>query len=268
MSDVQRIIKYLAIAFAVFLIVNIFYGIYSVGLFVGNIMFSSGSIGELKIDEFSDEAKILSIDVAATRLEIKEGDSLKVENNNKYIEARQVSNKVEIIEKNHGFFKGANNSVVTVYVPNDLEFDKVYISTGAGALSIERLKTDELDLELGAGRIAVDNLEVVNRCKIDSGAGEVSIDHASIRNLDLEVGIGKFTLNSVLKGDSEIKAGIGELDINLLDGDDNYRIEASKGMGSLKIDGKSYGEKINYGDGSNKVSVDGGVGSININFRK
>ena len=267
MSDVQRIIKYLAVAFAIFLIVNIFYGIYKVGLFVGSAFFSTNSIGELKIDEFSDDAKILSIDVAATKLEIKKGDTLRVENNNKNISARQVSEKVEIKEKNHGFFGGVNNSVVTIYVPDDMEFDKVYISTGAGALSIEKLITDELDLELGAGRIVIDNLDVKEKCKINSGAGAVDIEHASIHDLDLNVGIGKFALNSILEGSSKIEAGVGELSINLLDDDDNYRIEASKGLGSLRIGGKSYGDEVNYGDGNNKIVVEGGIGSININFK-
>lgn len=266
MNEMQKLIKYSAIAFAIFLIFNIFVGIYSIGMFVGNIFFDSSHSEVLKIDEFSDDVSILSIDIKASKLIIKNGDTLKVENNNKYINSHQDHNKVEIVEKKHYWFSH-NDSEVIVYIPDDMIFDKLYISSGAGVINAEELSTKELVLELGAGKIEIDDLEAKNNAKISSGAGEVIINSGEIRNLDLDVGVGKFTLNTILTGDNEIEAGVGELNVNLLDNEENYTILAEKGIGDLKIAGKSYGDKITYGTGKSKIEIDGGIGSINVNFK-
>lgn len=57
------------------------------------------------------------------------------------------------------------------------------------------------------------------------------------------------------------------MDITLKGDKENYKIVGEKGIGSLKIDGKSQsGSNSTYGSGNNVIKVDGGVGSINIDF--
>lgn len=56
------------------------------------------------------------------------------------------------------------------------------------------------------------------------------------------------------------------MDITLNGDKENYKILGDKGIGSLKIDGISQGDNIAYGSGDSVIKVDGGVGSINIDF--
>lgn len=263
MTSAQKIIKYLAIAFALFIIINIFYGIYQLGYTV--IGYVSNDSKSINIEEYSSDTNILSISLKSSKLTIKKGDNLEIENNIKYIVVNQDNNKLSIKEKSH--FGSFSKNEVVIYVPDDLLFDKVYISNGAGTIGIDNISTKELNLELGAGKISIDKLYVENEANIDSGAGEVIIDNAYIFNLDLDVGVGKFTLNSVLRGENDIDAGIGELNLNLLDNESNYKIFADKGIGSLKINDKNYSDKTIYGSGDNTIDIDGGIGSINIDFK-
>lgn len=266
MSEAQKIIKYVAIAFAVSLIVSIFSGIYYLGGIVGHAVIDNEKEG-INIEDYSNETTILNINISVSKLIIKEGPTFKVENNNDDINVKQDFNKLSIVEKVH-LFKIFDKSEVTVYIPSEMIFDKVYISNGAGTINIEDLKTKDLTLELGAGKIEINNLKVDNSANIDSGAGEVIINNANINNLSLQAGVGKFTLNTVLKGKSNIEAGIGSLNINLLDSKENYKIYALKGLGSINIDNRDFSNESVYGNGNNEIDIEGGVGSININFDK
>jgi len=43
-------------------------------------------------------------------------------------------------------------------------------------------------------------------------------------------------------------------------------ITAEKGIGSLRINGKSYSSETTYGDGDDRIRIEGGIGAINIKF--
>ena len=75
MTTLQKVIKYLAIAFAIFLTVSIIGGILSaVGLFGG--LFSSDSVlEEVKTYSVAKDIHNLDIEINAADLYIKEGDA-------------------------------------------------------------------------------------------------------------------------------------------------------------------------------------------------
>ena len=90
MTTAQKIIKYLAIAFAMFLIVTIISTILGVIYGFANVLGlrrnNNEIIGEMKSVELEQgEVKRLDIEVAYTNLIIKTGESLKVETNNNKI---------------------------------------------------------------------------------------------------------------------------------------------------------------------------------------
>lgn len=122
----------------------------------------------------------------------------------------------------------------------------------------------ELELDLGAGNVEIDYLEVTKEATINGGAGNLVINNSAIKDLELDMGIGTLELTSTLLGDNEISCGVGEVTINLL-GDD-YQIEVDKGIGTTTIAGEKIRDGEIYGEGRNKLEIDGGIGSINIDF--
>lgn len=84
-----------------------------------------------------------------------------------------------------------------------------------------------------------------DRTKIDAGAGETVINDSKLNDLKLNAGVGRVEINGEITGDSRIECGIGEMDIVLSGAEENYKIVAEKGIGSLKIKGKSHGRR-NY----------------------
>ena len=265
MSEIQRIIKYCAIAFALFLafsiISSIMYGIITFGAIFESDHKDYENLSSLKMDE---NTSILDIDVAGTNLILREGDTLKVETNNKYIKTKQSKNKLYITEKNHNWFKTNKNNDLIVYIPKELIFDGVSIDSGAGKVEIDTLSTKTLYLDLGAGKVTINNLTILNQTEIEGGAGAIEIKNGSLNNLDLDIGAGKLTLTALVSGKSEIDAGVGEVNLNLVGSLEDYRIKLDKGIGSATLNQKKMNDEEVYGNGNNSIDIDGGVGSIKI----
>ena len=85
--------------------------------------------------------------------------------------------------------------------------------------------------------------------------------------MNLDMGVGKIELTSVFTGKSEIDAGIGELNLNVLGNKEDYTLKVDKGIGSIKVDNENAEDNSTIGDGFNIIDIDGGIGSININFK-
>ena len=268
MSGLQKIIKYLAIAFALFLTFSIISGIIYTISFIGNLLDdNSKSITEkLNNLEINENTLLLDINVSSSNITIKKGNTFKVESNNKYINSKQDKNKLYITEDKHNWFNHNENNKLIVYVPSDFIFDRVAIESGVSKVNIEELSTKQLYLDLGAGKVSINNLTVLENAKIDGGAGETIIKSSSIHNLDLNVGVGKLSLDSKLTGNNKIDSGIGEMDLSLLGTLDDYCIILDKGLGSATINGKNMSDDTTYGTGETKLDIDGGVGSIQIDF--
>lgn len=273
MTMLQKIIKYFALALAAFLIFSIISGI------LGGLYFFTGLLGlqkhsgtiknEMSVVSF-EESNInsLDIDVAFTNLIIKSGESLKIETNNENINYQQNDLNLQVKEKAHNWFFKNNKGDLIVYIPDGLEFEKVKINAGAGKIQIENINTKKLSLELGTGETTIEKLNAVDNCKIESGAGKVDIYSGKINNLNLDIGIGKFKLTSSIIGNSKINAGIGSLELNIQGNKEDYKIKADKGIGTIKIDGRIVEDNYAYGDGENEVKIEGGIGSISVDFKE
>ncbi|HAB66081.1 MAG TPA: hypothetical protein DCE23_01810 [Firmicutes bacterium] len=267
MSDVQRVIKYLAIAFAIYLVVLIVGAIISILgglLFFGSDGVTSYEMVSSKFDE-NYEIKKMVIDIKASHLVIEDGEEFYVETNNSRIEVKQNKDEINIKEK--GFSWNRNNSSkVIVHIPTNHKFDRFYLDAGAGKIDISSLKTNDLDLELGAGQVIIDNIESYKKSKIDGGAGEFIIKSGTLTNLDFDMGVGYAKFTSSILGNSDIDAGVGELNINIIGAEDDYELEIDKGVGNVLVDGKNVGSDTRVGYGINKIDIDGGVGRITVDF--
>ena len=260
MNKGQTIIKYAAIAFAVYLICEIF-------LILANII---GLIGDgfkykdKKVEIPQSEAYLV-VDLATSNLIIKEGDTFDYIINNKEITAEKDNNKIIIKEKGH--FRSKKSEVI-ITIPRDMILNDAIIDTGTGKINIENLKAENFSLDIGAGSVQINNLVVTKSCDIDGGAGNVVISNGSIYNLDMDLGIGKTTITSILTGENEIDTGVGKLELNLIGSQNDYTLDISKGIGSISLDGKDLKDEEKVGTGSSLVKIDGGVGSIEIKMKE
>lgn len=265
MTGFQKAIKYLAMAFAIFLIVSI----------VGGIAGALGMIGFLGDDNLLDEPKSYSVsedikgitlDINAAELNIKIGDEFSVESNLEKLKVEENNNRLSVIEKGGSWFHRTDKGTVTLTIPEDYEFNNADITTGAGVVKIDGLKADNVYIELGAGKADLKNITADSEAEIDGGAGKLTLKDCYLHNLDLDIGVGEFNYSGVITGNSNIDCGVGAVCMDIAGSPDDYSVSVDKGIGEITVDGDSVSDGQTVGNGTNRLEISGGVGSVKIDF--
>ena len=274
MTTLQKVIKYLALAFAIFLTVSIVGGILSAVGLLGSLFSDDDAewgdvIGETKTYTVSSEISDLNIQINAADFYIKEGNSFSVESNLKNLEVDEKNGCLTLKDLTKIKLNGSNayeNAVLTIWVPVGTVFDNVNIKTGAGRFTVDSLSAATIGFELGAGDVTISKLIAEKSANIEGGAGRITISNGAIKDLALKMGMGQLNLTAALTGDSELELGVGESNITLLGSKDDYELDIEKGIGNITVDGKNVTDYGSSGNGANEVEIHGGIGAINVRF--
>lgn len=267
MTSTQRVIKGLAIALATFIIILIassIIGVISLFSNVFDIYEGNDTNGHISLKEY-ENVKNLDIDLRSANLEIYEDDKFKVElNNSKIFKVNQYSNTIKIKE-NSPYFWTKRSGTVKIYVPKNT-LENIDLDIDAGRLTIENLSAKSIDLDHGAGYVLMQNSEF-KKTEIEGGAGKLEIQNSKMTDLDFKTGVGKTIIkNSQILGKSKIDMGVGNVSIELDSIKEDYTLKLTKGIGSIQVNNEEASGTI--GSGPNTLTIDGGVGSINLDFKK
>ncbi|MBO5306069.1 MAG: DUF4097 family beta strand repeat protein [Clostridia bacterium] len=268
MTTMQKVIKYAALAFALFLALSIIGGIVGGVALLGGFIDSDTTTDDLKTYEIdpSSEIMFLDIEIGAADFTIKEADAFKVESNLKNLTVEENNGTLTIKEKtSFGRYDGAQ---LTLYIPMDKGFRKADIVTGAGRFTADSLIANELTLVLGAGEVYLKELGAPSSAHVVGGAGKLTIAGGTLCNLELEMGVGQLNLTATLYGENELDLGVGESNITLIGPEENYSVDIEKGLGGITVDGKGVSDYGRVGNGQGSLDIDGGVGAIHLNFKE
>ena len=262
MNTVQKIIRIFAILLAIAIIAGMCNLVYELVISLTPI---NTKIVVKEYDKEFKDVDSLEVKVSAAQLTIIEGDKISVhaENLPSKLKVKQEDKKLIVKQSSSSF--NLNHGEIEITVPKELI--DVDINGGAGSMDISGLKVEKFDLDIGAGRTILKDMEL-GEADIDGGAGSLEITESKITDLDMDTGAGRVLFNGYLYGNNKIDCGIGRVDITLRGDEDSYSIKAKKGLGSLTIAGEEYGKEVNYGKGKNRLTVDGGVGEISIRFKR
>ncbi len=264
MNTAQRIVKYLALALAIAIIVGIVGG--GLKLLGGIVLVEdlSSSVPSQESKTVSDFIDELEIDVTGVKLSVKIGSAFSVETDNPYINCVEKGTRLVITERPAGWLK-REGGTLTVCLPRDRLLKEVEIDGGAGEIELSGLQIGELDLSLGAGKTVLADLSVSQKAEIDGGAGQIILQDSTIQNLDMDLGVGELNFTARLTGKSQIDCGIGKVDLMLID-PEAYSIRLDKGVGEATYRGEPMKNGTVYGTGEAWVEIDGGIGSITIDL--
>ncbi len=267
MTAWQKAIKYAALALAVLLIAVIILGIVSAVDGIAGIFRGESAAGDMESCNVGNDYERLYIDIKGGQLEIRTGDSFALKTNHKYLKVSGDGKQLSIRENDRVLKPSVYNDVkVILTIPKGHVFDRVEITTGAGTVDIQALEADYVNLELGAGEVTVDRLAAYKASQIETGAGRLTLENGDLQNLDLELGVGEVRIQGKFLGDCRVDMGVGQVTMELLGSPEEYSVSMEKGIGQGTLDGKPMESDRTYGTGPNKLRVEGGVGSIDIDF--
>lgn len=270
MKESQKIIKYLAIALAIFLIVLIIsaitaglYGIYKVFDFKIEPRISTyekTSCGDIK------NINALDIKLDYSNLEIIKGKKFKVELNDKNFTCSNSNGNVSIKQVRRFSLKNKDTSL-RVYIPSDIKLNSINVENGVGKTKIEYINANKVHLDFGAGKTTIEDI-ISDNTSIDTGAGLFEIKSGTMKNVDFDSGVGKCDITAKIDGTSKFDTGIGNLSLNLIGDSNNYKIIVNKGIGDVLIDNVSKADNSITGNGDNMVSINSGIGKVYVNYIK
>ena len=281
MTSFQKFIKYCAIALAAVIIVSIVggaaWGISAIvgladGELAGAVLDSGVQIGKYEeVDgdmngySVSGDITAVRIDVSAARISVRTGDALSVESTISDLTVKNDGGRLVVKDKKHVTYNNSNKNTVDIILPEGITLDELDIDGGAGTLDVSGITSRLLSVDIGAGSTRLSSLTVTESADIDGGAGRLVIDGCDITDLDFDMGTGKAVRACRLSGECSIDQGVGALELTLRGTPNDYRIKLDKGIGSARLGGSGVGDGT-YGSGACTVDLDGGIGSMIIDF--
>lgn len=261
MSRVVSLAKALGIALAAFIIFTIISSL----LFVTNIFSSNKDESDLTRHEvIKENIMALDLDFSNVNLNIEAGDDFTVDTNIRNLEIKEYEHKLKM--STSGFFFGkSNNKTINITVPKDWNLEQVKLDIGGGDILIKDITAREWDLSLGMSKTILDNVTSLNKATIENGAGYLEANNCTFYNLDFQNGLGSAKLVTTLNGQADFDNGLGSVEASISDSKDNYTIEISNGLGSVNINDETVSDG-QLGHGSKKISIDNGMGAVEIKF--
>lgn len=249
MTVFQRVVKYCAMAFAVYLVVMIVGGIL-VG--VGGLSFLTDRLGDGytadtgKTYSVSQDIGEIEIELGSVGCEILTGESFAVESNSSALEVKDINGRL-VISDSAISLNGAVR--LKIYIPADAHIRRIDISAGTGDIYAERLVCSSLNIECGAGDVEIAEAVATVKAGIDGGVGKITVGGGTLNDLDLDMGIGSLDLTSRLQGVCELDFGIGNADITLIGTAEDYALNYGSADGLKTV-----------------VNIEKGIGSVNVDY--
>ena len=235
MTEMQKIIKYCALALAIFLIFIIVTTIANVGY---NILEKTDLINNsnskllknnIVISNNESEIREIDIDIKSSNIILKTAKNFKVETNNKDIKYSYEDGKVLIKQNNVNkwYFNKNNNSKLIFYIPSEISLEKI---------------------------------------NLNNNVGDVKIDFEKISNLNIDLDVGDIFVKSMLSGKNIIKSNIGDINLKLSLKQEDYKFEFDKDIGEVKLNNNNNIKRdIITGNSNNNLKIKTNIGDIKIN---
>ena len=227
----------------------------------------------------SDEVENLVLDVSQAEIlfaDLDESDKITVQLENgvksKYsCSLDDGTLTVRYVLKHHSAIKGG--AVITIGIPDGMSFETMDFDIGASSLEIDssNFSCNTLKMDVGAGDMDAEYLNVTDRMDLTLGVGNVDISDGSFGEMRLDCGLGVLNLSGSVGGDVTAHCGMGELDLELRGDEKDYDFDISCGLGSLEVNGMSYGglggsKTIRNESATKKMKLECGMGNVEVSL--
>lgn len=210
-------------------------------------------------ETFSSPIKKLDINLKAAQLVIQTGSVAGYRATDFEKDALSITiegDKLTVSEADwqHGINFGKNSfrPLLEITLPENVMLDECRISIGAGTIN-------------GSGIAA-------QKAVLKTGAGSLEFTSCKFQDTDIETGAGRFTFEGDLTSRTNIATGAGAVELSLAGKEDDYRIDFTRGLGSVKIGSNTY-DGIGNGNAGNRsadrsIKLSTGLGSVDIQFEE
>lgn len=297
MNGLQKVIKYCAMAFAIFLSVVIFGSIIAVvtGVATGiaGINYLTEDKERIDLSEQYSETEIAELGLQNILVDcnayitVQRGDVLSVEATNvtEDYKIKCANGKLSVVQEDNDFegfrFVIGNwdkemQEQVVLTVPESFTAKQIAIHSGSGRVSVSEVTSERLELDSGSGAVEISDV-TADSLYVDSGSGRVSLTGVNATESAFNTGSGSVKGEDVSLGKLKVNSGSGAVRLMELTAKD---VMLDSGSGSVELAGIITGTcEFETGSGSTIVAIDGaeeeylvkaecGSGAFRINGKK
>lgn len=221
------------------------------------------------------DIRILDVEVGGCTFETRYS-----EDGNIYLEAENAYKFQGYVVDGTLYVRATNGSLnnwseiskfrITLYLPEGYGFDVADVSMGAGVMTLAGLEAADLSMDAGAGEISVSGIHA-DELKASIGAGAISLEDMDVTCLDVTVGMGRFAADGIVRGDADIECSMGNVELMLDGGKEDFNYELQGSMGNIDLEGESvsgFSQERTIDNGADKdMEVNCSMGNITIMFK-
>ena len=176
---------------------------------------------------------------------------------------RAKKTKIGNISENQG-------TKITVYLPKDQVFEELDLDLGAGALDMNQaIQAKKVTLDVGAGAFSANGLKAED-IDISVGMGAVKLREMEVGALKASVGMGAFSFDGVLNGDAKLECAMGSIDGKIKGDEKSYNYQVNGAMGEVKVGStgaKGVAKEWSQDNGADRtITLECSMGSAKISF--
>jgi len=229
-------------------------------------------------DTIPASVRNLVVDLKASSLDIRDGDvpgyratdfregtiSIRIDGDTLTVEETDWRHRIQ-------FGKHHLKSHLEIVLPEGVTLETSTISVGAGSMTMTDIDADTFNIESGAGSIKGDGIRA-KRASLKTGAGSLEFTDSSFGETLIQTGAGRVRFDGELDSRSVISTGAGSVELDLAGSEDDYRVDFTRGIGSVRVGRSSY-NGIGSGTAGNQdaerhLEITTGVGSVCIRFKE
>lgn len=172
---------------------------------------------------------------------------------------------------------------VTVYLPEGGVLSDVTVKTNLGDADLSGFHADKLEVKADLGDISMENV-TTKTGTFRLNLGDLSMDRVTADKLDLKLAMGQLNVYGLttgkelivennmgdiviqgsLGGKTDVDADMGDVSISSDLSDHGYDLDT--GMGTVRVNGEDRKDKAKKTDGNNLITVDNGMGDIELDI--
>ncbi len=287
MTGFQKFIKYTAIAFGTYLSITIVFILLGIaGTFVGISHIGNENFEQRiendqdKIIENAEESNTpsfsknyeniqkLEIDLENVNLEIKKGDSFKIEGMNlsDNIQIQENGENIKIDDEHipSGYIN--ENTKLVVYMPENQKLNEIDIDVQYASVNIEKINTTKFNLDLQNNTCKISEL-VADNVEINNESADIDISTGEVTRFQLEADLGDENVAIKVLENAEIDLEHANAEIKLIGKQEDYQIMHKKQEGRTSIAGQEISSKNEtIGNGNAKIKLETKYTNTNVNF--
>ena len=224
-----------------------------------------------------EDVSSLDVEMDMGQLQIVEEDTdeirVEIENTGNHLNCRMEGRTLRIEMDGEGLFFQEAEPNIYIYVPLDMNFDKVQLEIGMGTMDIAGVQADQICAQVDMGQLYMTETLAANYSEFEVDQGEIGVIGHQTKQLQLSCDAGSVNFDGTVSGNVTLECDLGQIlaTFNQPEMDFNYVVECDLGhiqIGDYEFSGLPGTKKIENTTAQYRFEASCDGGNVEVYFEE